>query len=218
VRVTPVASAQEPIAGWAPTSIVDVPSHRRVGAIKCSFDALRGVTELGNGQPLTDVQVSTLAPFLSKSYDLPEAVVRTDLANTRVYIGGPATKPGWAFTMGTDLYVPGHRELERLLSWDGRRWLSHELGHTMQWRKLDAPNNLARTRRDYLQYAGQFFRDPGPGHGAIVDGIKRWVDERRNPRPELPKQPFGNALHDAHPREIEAEKYARIFAGMPPKP
>jgi hypothetical protein len=219
----PAAGAPAPpaseIPGWTPSKIEAVPATRRTGRIVSSIDALRGVTELGNGQPLSNVQVDTLAPALAAAYELPAEKVREDLHNVRLYTGGAALGPGWATTIGRDIYLYDKAGVERILSWPGRRWLAHELGHTMQWRRIpdeQAPSDLARLRRDYLNYTLALLHNPGPGPGGLVGGVGRWLKQRLRPEPGQVRQTLGKAIHDAHPLEIEAERHARAFAGLPP--
>lgn len=200
-------------AGWAPKAIALVPSSRRSGLVGAAWDAARGVNEPGAGQALTDAQVGALAPFLASSFELPVATVEADLRATRLYTGGPATRPWWATTIGRDIYVPGRSEMQRILSWEGRRWLAHELGHTMQWRRAEsgdgADRDLARTRRMLAGYAAATVLDNRLGPGAVPRGVGAWVGSRLRRDPAAPK--LGDAIHDAHWMEREAERHAADF-------
>jgi len=188
----PAAAAPLAPAGWAPTSLAYTQGLRRSGMALGVLDALRGVTEQGNGQPLTDTQVATLAPFLANAYALPTPVVEHDLRDTRIYLGGPTgTQPDWAVTLGHDIYVGRPDDVQHLTSWDGRGWLAHELGHTMQWQRNPraADNDVSRTRHFLASYGAAIVRDPATGGpGAVPVGAYRlatWQARSRARWPEL---------------------------------
>ncbi len=202
-----------PLPGWVPERPVYVESTRSRGIAGAAWDAARGVQELGNGQPLTDVQIGVLTPFLAQHYRLAEDVVRGDLSAVRIYVGGAAAgNGGWAVTLGRDIYVPTSAALERMVSWAGRRWLVHELGHTMQWRRMPGDTEAARTRRFLWQYSYRTVVD-AEGLGAIPRGTWAWLrsrlggDDPSSPRPSS----LRDAIHDAHRSEQEAERVAIAF-------
>lgn len=214
--MTPAAHAGQlsAPAGWTPARLTVVPSTRRAGTIGAVYDAVRGVNERGDGQALTDVQVAVLAPFLARSFSLPDAVVRADLGLVRIYSGGASTgRGGWAVTLGRDLYVADGTALARMMSWDGRRWLAHELAHTMQWRRADASSDLQRTRQFMWGYVAATMIDPNGGAGAVPRGTWRWVTHllgRGAPGVPAPRS-LMDAIHDAHAHEVEAERVAQDF-------
>ncbi len=199
--------------GWAPPRPVAIASTRSPGIVAAAWDAARGVQELGNGQPLTDIQIGALTPFLAQHYRLAEDVVRGDLSAVRIYVGGAAAgNGGWAVTLGRDIYVPNSAALERMVSWAGRRWLVHELGHAMQWRRMPGDTDAARTRGFLWQYTYRTMVD-SEGLGAVPRGTWAWLrsrlggDDPATPRPAS----LRDAIHDAHRSEQEAERVAIAF-------
>lgn len=212
----PASSPEFKIPGWTPKSVVAVPSTLKSGMLPAAFDAARGITELGNGQRLSPVQIGTLSPFLAASFDLNPARVASDLAKVRVYTGGPASgMPGWAVTLGRDIYVDGAGEVKNMFDWGYRRWLTHELGHTMQWRRADnkvGSSNLSRMRRSMLNYVGGMAVDGERGPGAIPRGVALWLRENVDPRNKNKTHiSLSNAVHDTHHLEREAERHAQAF-------
>lgn len=197
-----------------------MPSARRDGLLRGGLDAYRGVSELGTGQPLTGPQVARLAPFLASTFRLPEPTVRGDLEAVRIYTRGlAANQTRTAVTVGPDMYVPGADDLRRITSWEGRGWLAHELGHTMQWRRTDpqgipgAAGDLERTRRFLKADLVGFAVDDHLRPGGIPRGIAHWVRARLDHAPGGPPPPtLAGAIHDAHHLEAEAERAARAFA------
>ena len=203
----PVAPA--PIAGWAPTSHTYTPSALHSGMIRGALDALRGVTETTAGQPLSDAQVATLAPFLANAYDLPTDTVTHDLQATHVYIGGlDGAQPDHAVTIGHAIYVGRPADVDYLTSWDGRGWLAHELGHTMQWRREPGgASDVGHTRRFLVQY----------GESTAVSlplGAWRWLHGKLDGKSGGPSLP--NALHDAVKMEAEANQHSAEFLAAHP--
>ncbi|MBC7643695.1 MAG: DUF4157 domain-containing protein [Thermoleophilia bacterium] len=206
---TIVVPASVAPAGWAPATLTYTPGARRSGMAPGVFDALRGVTEGGNGQPLTDAQVATLAPFLANAYALPAPVVEHDLRDTRIYMGGPAAaQPNWAVTLGHDIYVGRPDDVQHITSWNGRHWLAHELGHTMQWRQAGGGDNDVSHTRHFLASYGAAMP------AAVGVGAYRWLRGKLDHDPGGPS--FNGAMHDAHRMEVEAERHAREFLAAHP--
>lgn len=205
-------------AGWTPATVAVVPSTRKPGMLPAVIDAYKGVNELGNGQALSAVQVAKLAPFLASAYKQPEAVVAADLLGVRLYTGGAAAgQPNMAITVGRDIYVEGASEVERIMSWGYRGWLTHELGHTMQWRSVpdrDARTEVGRMRANIHNYAGALVvGKPWWGPGAIELGVGKWVHENINPFNKNKSHiSLSNAVHDSNRFEIEAEVNAQGFS------
>ncbi len=211
---TPEAAVFPPVAGWAPAAPVHVASTRRSSTLGASWDAIRGVAERGDGQALTDAQVATIAPFLSTAYGLSERVVHDDLRGVRIYTGGAAGgNGGWAVTIGRDIYVADGRSVDRITSWEGRRWLVHELGHTMQWRASDKDSDTARNRAFLWSYVAENVVDPGIRPGAVPRGLWQWFRSHvGSPDPARPApRSIKSAIHDAHRMEQQAEQVARAF-------
>lgn len=226
---TTAAPATQPagqLPGWTPAGVQAVPSVRKAGMLPAAFDALRGVDELGNGQALSPVQVAALSPYLSASFKLNPVRVAQDLSKVRVYTGGPAAgMPWWAVTLGRDIYVNGETELKAMFDWGQRRWLAHELGHTMQWRRTgddDTTTDLSRMRRSMGKYVGGMALDDRLHPGAVPRGLALWFRENIDPRNHNKSHiSLSNAVHDTHHLEREAELHAQGFerlTNLPPKP
>lgn len=190
------------IPGWEPHDLVTVRSARGPGLLEAALDAVAGHNETGTGQPLTAAQQETLAPFLATQWKLPADVVRADLDAVRLYLGGASDRKGVAVTIGTDLYVHDESDLRSIMRWDKRRWLAHELGHTMQWRRAGSGGDLERTRAFLRRYALG-------AASSLPEGVLAWIRARRQDQPE--SIPLADALHDAHPMEREADLSARAF-------
>lgn len=206
---------QGALPGWSPDSVHAVPSQRRPGLLPGIFDAIRGVTESGEGQPLTSVQISAMAPFLSQAYEIPVEQVRTGLESVRFYLGGPAAhRPSYAVTLGHDIYVQSAEALKDILSWGSRRWLAHECGHVMQTERT--PTSLdegCRMRRNMVTYGVHFLVDDKLGPGAVFRGLAHWANENFNPwNHDKTHIPLEEAIHDVHVMEREAEKHGVAFA------
>lgn len=203
-----------PISGWEPPTRTYTPSVRRSGPVGAAFDAIRGITEHGDGQPLTDAQVATLAPFLATSYELPIGTVHSDLRAVRIYTGGAASgNGGWAVTMGHDIYVANNGAVDRMMSWEGRRWLAHELGHTMQWRRTGGDSDVSRTRRFLWTYTARNVLDEGFRPGAVPRGTWTWLRAKiGHPDPSHGEpSSLKSAIHDAHSMEDQAQRIAIAF-------
>ncbi len=210
----PVArpDATEP-AGWSPGPVTPSTSTRAPGLLRGGLDAWRGVPERSAGVPLTAVQVAMLAPYLASSMQLPDATVRSDLERVRVHVGGLAHEAGnMATTIGTNIYVSDAARATRMLSWGGRRWLVHELGHTMQWRRSASPeaSDAQRDRTFLNEYVGAYVAHDGRlGAGGFAEALREW---RRRRESGTPIGNVGDLLHDTHPMEREAERVAVAFS------
>lgn len=211
LAAAPPRSSAPPV-GWSPGTVAPSTSTRTPGLLRGGLDAWRGVAEKSVGVALTGVQVAKLAPYLSSAFDLPVNVVRGDLRGVRVHVGGLAHEAGnVATTIGPDIYVSDASWATRMLSWSGRKWLVHELGHTMQWRK-SAPTTATDAQRDraFLNtYVGSFVKHNGKlSEGGFVEAIKEWKRRRDTGKPG--GKP-GDLLHDTHPMERQAERVAIGF-------
>ncbi len=206
-----------PIPGWSPTIKESLPiSTRAKGLIRAGLDAWRGVPEQAGGVRLSDAMVGTLTPFFASKLKLDEAVVRDDLTKVRIVAGGPAHDAGGtATTIGHTIYVSDAARAQRMVSWSGRRWLAHELVHTMQWRQSDdAWASPAQRDRAFLnRYLGKFIADGGSvTKGGLVQALRAWLKDREGERHgDHEIDGIGDVIHDAHPMEREAEQVARMF-------
>lgn len=244
--------AAEPVgepAGWTDQSIVPTRSTRGTGMAAGALDAWRGVAERGIGQGLSAVQQAVIAPFLASEFSLPLAQVTLDLAGVRIHVGGPAGLSGrTAVAMGRDIYVPAPQLVIDILGWNRRRWLVHELGHTMQWRALvktdDGESPVPPTRRFLQRYVAGT-------PGAVVRGTASWLRGRTDKQVVLPgsnadapgrlpswssdePEPLGydaqaiqllarrralsDHIHDAHSMEHQAEVVAQRFLQLSANP
>jgi hypothetical protein len=198
------ALAPEP-AGWSPGAVAPAPSTRAAGLLRGGIDAWLGHGERAAGVPLTSVQVALLAPVLAGAAHVAEAVVRGDLANVRIQVGGLAAGNGnVATTVGTNVYVSDAAYATQILSWAGRGWLAHELGHTMQWRRLGGSD------RHFLDaYVGAFaWHDGSPKRGGFFQAA---AEALRRHRAGDPIGNLGALLHDTHPYEVEADAISAAF-------
>ncbi len=208
----PLTGAAGAPTGWSPGAVAPSTSTRAAGLIRGGLDAWRGVPERSVGVPLTAVQVALLAPFLAQAMQLAGDVVRSDLERVRVQVGGLAHDAGnMATTIGLNIYVSDAARATRMLSWEGRRWLAHELVHTMQWRRSASPGatDAQRDRTFLNEYVGAYVAHDGRfGNGGLVEAVREWKRRRDS------GQPVGNVgelIHDTHPMEREAERIAVAF-------
>jgi hypothetical protein len=202
------------LPGWKPGAIHAEPSLRRPGMMPAAADAWKGVTESGRGQSLSAVQVATLAPFMAREYHLPTRQVAKDLSAVRAYVGGPAANiPNTAVTLGQNIYLNNANDVDAIFSWDHRRWLAHELGHTMQWRgeseKL-VDRLGSRDRAFEVDYGSRFVPGAHGKAGALATGTARWVKSRL-PGSGDDHSSWSNDVHDTHPLEVEATHHALRF-------
>ncbi len=217
VEAPAVRSIAQPAAGeprgWSPGAVAPSTSTRASGLLRGGFDAWRGVPERSAGVPLTAVQVATIAPHLARAMQLPGDVVRSDLERVRVHVGGLAHDAGGtATTIGPNIYVSDAARATRMLSWAGRRWLVHELGHTMQWRRAASPaaTDAQRDRAFLNEYVGAFVAYDGRiGNGGFAEAAREWKRRRDS---GTPVGNVGDLLHDTHPMEREADRVAVAFA------
>lgn len=213
MRIASLDSAAGAPAGWSPGAVAPSTSTRAPGLLRGGIDAWRGVPERSAGVPLTSVQVDLLGPFLAREFRLDPTAVLVDLRGVRVHAGGLAANAGWtATTVGLNIYVSGAEQATRMLAWEGRRWLVHELGHTMQWRRtaFDQANDAARDRAFLNTYVGAFAQVDGRvSQGGLVSAFREW--QRRRDAGE-PAKRLPDLLHDTHPMEREAERVAQAFS------
>jgi hypothetical protein len=212
----PIAAAP---AGWSPGAVSPSTSTRAPGLVRGGLDAWMGRPERSAGVPLTSVQVTMLAPFLAREAKLDESVVLEDLRAVRVHVGGLAHDAGnTATTIGPHIYVSDAARATRILSWEGRRWLVHELGHTMQWRRTGASqaSDAARDRTFLNHYIGAFASyDGSVKQGGLVNAFREW-QRRRDAGEPTPAKQIPDLLHDFHPMEQEAERIAVAFRDANP--
>ena len=204
-------------AGWSPGAVSPTTSSRTPGLVRGGLDAWLGRPERSVGVPLTATMVDILAPFLAREAKLDERVVLDDLRAVRVHVGGLAAGAGGtATTVGPNIYVSDAGYATRILSWDYRRWLVHELGHTMQWRRTGArqASDGARDRVFLNAYIGSYAAyDGSVKRGGLVQAFREW--QRRRDAGE-PAMKLPDLLHDLHPMEQEAERIAVAFRDANP--
>ncbi|MCB0879825.1 MAG: DUF4157 domain-containing protein [Thermoleophilia bacterium] len=211
------AASHGPIPGWSPTIKAAIPSSTRAnGLLRAGIDAWRGIPEQAGGVRLSQVMVDTLAPFYATNMQLDEATVRTDLSNVHVVLGGPAHDAGgMATTIGRTIYVSDAKRAAHMLSWDGRRWLAHELVHTMQWRQSNPASAATDSQRDrsFLNtYLGKYVADQGSiSKGGLVTALRAWLKSRDDHASDAETDGIGEIIHDTHPMERQAEQLGRAF-------
>lgn len=118
--------------GWSPDKIVAVASKHRGGFLGTALNSVSASTFEHPGQRLSVAQVDELAPFFATKFGLDEEYVREELAKVYLYTGGPSV-PGKAMTVGHHIFMPTEESLQAILTPNGKRWLTHELAHTMQF-------------------------------------------------------------------------------------
>lgn len=169
------ATADPPVAagsdGWSPASIKVVESRNPPSFERAAIQFALGGVDEAPGQRLSTAQIDALAPYYSHAFRVDEAWVRTELAKVYVYVGGPAKSSGQALTVGHHVFVPDESGLRRILSPVGRRWLTHELAHTMQFLAYDNGNSH-RFLASYMKsiVLGHAPNRPGAGSGGMVWG------------------------------------------------
>lgn len=156
--------------GWTPDSIVAVRSRHEGGFFGSAVTFTLGGVDEPPGQRLSVGQVDQLAPFFAQQFGLDEAYVRRELAKVYLYVGGPSVG-GQAMTIGHHVFVPDEQSLDRILKPAGRRWLTHELAHTMQFLAYQG-GSPQRFLADYIGGAvlGRDPQQPGTGRGPAVWG------------------------------------------------
>ncbi|MCW2921090.1 MAG: hypothetical protein JWL76_964 [Thermoleophilia bacterium] len=156
--------------GWSPDKIVAVRSRHDGGFLGSALNFTLGGVDEHPGQRLSVGQVNELAPFYATQFGLDEGYVRRELAKVYVYVGGPSVD-GQAMTIGHHIFVPDEASLERIMTRPGKRWLSHELAHTMQYLAYQnaSPQSFLA---DYFSsmIIGKDPQKPGSGEGPNVWG------------------------------------------------
>ncbi len=156
--------------GWSPDRIVAVRSRHEGGFFGSAVNFTLGGVDERPGQRLSQGQVDKLAPFFATQFGLDEGFVRRELAKVYVYVGGPSVG-GQAMTIGHHVFVPDGGSLQRIMTPTGRRWLTHELAHTMQYLSYQHASPQ-RFLADYLSglVVGRDPQKPGTGEGPAVWG------------------------------------------------
>jgi hypothetical protein len=157
--------------GWTPAKVTVVKSRNEDGFIKSAIHFVQGGVDEQPGQRMSTAQVDALAPFYATEFGLDENFVRGELAKVYFYVGGPAAGSHMAMTFGHHIFMPDESSLRQIMSPDGKRWLSHELTHTMQYLAYQDSN----THRDIAAYATSQViahnpEKPGAGGGPLVWG------------------------------------------------
>lgn len=157
--------------GWSPREITPVRSRHEGGFFGSALNFTLGGVDERPGQRLSVAQVDQLAPFFATQFGLDEGYVRGELAKVYVYVGGPASSVGQAMTIGHHVFVPDEDSLNRIMTRGGRRWLTHELAHTMQFLAYHEASPQ-RFLADYLSslVVGRDPKQPGTGSGPPVWG------------------------------------------------
>lgn len=156
--------------GWAPDEIRPIRSRLDGGFLGSAVGFALGGVDEAPGQRLSTAQVDALAPYYAKTFDLDEQFVRSELAKVYLYVGGPSAN-GNAMTIGHHVYMPDAASLKSILGPNGKRWLSHELTHTMQFAAYDG-GSPHRFLASYLTgfAVGRDPSQPGSGDGRSVWG------------------------------------------------
>lgn len=156
--------------GWSPDRITPTRSRNEGGFLGSAVNFTLGGVDERPGQRLSVGQVDQLAPFFATQFGLDEAFVRRELAKVYVYIGGPSIG-GQAMTIGHHVYVGDEAALRQIVSPSGRRWLTHELAHTMQFLSYQG-SSPQRFLADYFSgmFVGRDPQQPGTGSGPAVWG------------------------------------------------
>jgi hypothetical protein len=211
---TPVTQSAGPPADWAPTRLQVVPSTFGDSAFRSIVGVWRGQREPVAGQALTGAQQRLLAPHLSTHLRQPIAAVRDALAGVRLYVGGPPAAFGVGATVLADrIYLKDAQTLERIMSWDGRRFLAHEAAHVIQ--RLDASDRLSgmlgggelgRDRAALLRYVAG-------SPGASAKGALAWLRHQfdKDGGTSADKAALADLTHDAHRLERQAEDIGVAF-------
>jgi hypothetical protein len=157
--------------GWTPANVTAVRSRNQGGFIGSALQFTLGGVEERPGQRLSTAQVDTIAPFLATEFGLDEGFVRSELAKVYLYVGGPSTTANQAMTIGHHIFMPTSDQLDTILSKNGKRWLVHELSHTMQFAAYQG-GSPHRFLADYFTSMA-FAKDPqqpGTGDGPAIWG------------------------------------------------
>jgi len=157
--------------GWTPDEIVHVRSRNTGGIVGSAVSFALGGVEERPGQRLSTAQVDAIAPFYADKFQLDEGFVRRELAKVYIYVGGPSSEAHGAMTVGHHIFVPTDAGVDRILSPAGKRWLVHELSHTMQFlaNEHGSPHTFLA---DYISalVVGHDPLSPGRSDGPLVWG------------------------------------------------
>ena len=204
-----LAPAFAPPAGWTPDAVRNVPSVHGSSALKSIVGTWRGTPEVQDGQALSGAQQTLLAPFLASAFGMGLGAVEDALRGVRIYVGGPPAQFGMGATvLSNRIYVRDQAILDRILSWDGRRLLAHEVGHVVQ--RLQSASalvtalgggELGRDRAFLARYLAA-------GPGAVGAGLFAWIGHRIG---RVPGVSIGDLIHDAHRMEAHVERIAIAF-------
>lgn len=157
--------------GWSPADLRVVTTQTPPGFVRSAFQFARGQVVDRPGQRLTSAMVDELAPYFARTFGVSEADVRADLSKVYLYVGGPTSGGHMAMTVGHHIYLPGSAELKQIVSPQYKRWLVHELAHTMQFATYAGGSPYGAISQ-YLKglAIGVNPRDAGTGSGPIVWG------------------------------------------------
>lgn len=168
----PTSDAPVPTAtdGWSPATLTAVRSRHEGGFFGSALKFASGGVVERPGQRLSTAQVDELAPFYATQFGLDEGFVRAELAKVNVYVGGPSSG-GEAVTIGHHVFMPDEQSFEKIMTRPGRRWLAHELAHTMQFLAYEG-GSPHRFLADYVKsfVVGRDPQLPGAGDGPLVWG------------------------------------------------
>ncbi|MCW2925040.1 MAG: hypothetical protein JWM98_2444 [Thermoleophilia bacterium] len=157
--------------GWSPDRVVPVYSRNQGGFAGSALKFALGGVDERPGQRLSKAQVDQLAPFYATQFGLDEGYVRGELAKVYLYVGGPSTTAKQAMTIGHHVFLPNEADLRLILQPAGRRWLAHELSHTMQFLAYqDASPHRFLAEYFSSMVLGRNPERPGSGSGPAVWG------------------------------------------------
>ncbi|MBC7645174.1 MAG: DUF4157 domain-containing protein [Thermoleophilia bacterium] len=157
--------------GWTPANVVAVSSKDGNSFLSSAVKFIGGGVDEKPGQRLSTAQVDALAPYYASVFHIDERRVRDELAKVYLYVGGPAASSGQAMTVGHHIFMPDKSSLDSILSPGNKRWLSHELVHTMQFVNYDGGSShgfLSSYVRSMI--VGRDPEMPGAGGGPMVWG------------------------------------------------
>lgn len=158
--------------GWTPATVRAVPASGQRGSLRASLEFLDEPTRERPGQRLSQAMVDELTPFYARQFHVDERVVRRALSEVYLYVGGIAEGRTSATTNGTHMFVPNDEDLEHILSDEdgGRRWLTHELAHVLQWVVYDGRN----VWHSVSEYQQGYFLGVNPGTPGLGLGDRVW--------------------------------------------
>ena len=157
--------------GWTPANVVAVRSQNNDGFLESALHfALESVTERP-GQRLSTQMIDEIAPHMAVTFGVDEQFVRQELARIYLYVGGPATSTDAAMTVGHHIFLPNAEQLGQILAPGYKRWLVHELAHTMQFLSYKGGNKYGFLASYIKAMAvGKDPQQPGSGSGPPVWG------------------------------------------------